>query len=174
MKLHKLPNEEWIDPTEISHVRLKYEDWSEDDEPGDQPNIFWEVELIKKAGWSTTIPCRKDQGKARALADEIAAIINAAHEASGDCLISMASCPALPALFKANCSTGEVSRVPPHQQRVYEEKGDLDAKIRGLASFIESHPIFPQLPEDERNRMMNQRGVMSRYSAILSERIAAF
>lgn len=153
MKLHKLPNGEWSDLDGITEIDV-------------MPAGGSYAIMVRRFGRIDHYATRPTKDEARALADEIAAIVNAAHERIGDRL--------LPALFSANCSTGEVSRVPPHQQRIYEEKGELDAKLRGLTSFIESHPIFPGLSSDERARMMDQQNIMARYSAILSERIAAF
>jgi hypothetical protein len=66
----------------------------------------------------------------------------------------------------------------PHQQRVVDEKAELDTKIAALAGFIATFdkPMskFAMLPEPERHRMYAQHRVMVEYSAILGERIAAF
>lgn len=62
----------------------------------------------------------------------------------------------------------------PHQQRVVDEKKDLDEKLDKLKAFIEANPIFKTLPEDERGRLGHQFDAMAQYSSILSQRIAAF
>jgi hypothetical protein len=62
----------------------------------------------------------------------------------------------------------------PHQQRVVDEKKELDEKLDKLKAFIEVNPIFKKLPEDERRRLNRQFDVMAEYSGILSQRIAAF
>lgn len=66
----------------------------------------------------------------------------------------------------------------PHQQRVVDEKAELDTKIGALSSFIgtfeKPNSIFASLSEPERNRLYAQHRVMVEYSSILSERIAAF
>lgn len=62
----------------------------------------------------------------------------------------------------------------PHQQRVVDEKKDLDEKLDKLKAFIETSPIFKSLPIDERDRLGRQFDVMAEYSSILSQRIAAF
>jgi len=66
----------------------------------------------------------------------------------------------------------------PHQQRVVDEKADLDTKIADLSAFIESFNAgfsrFAALPEPERMRLYAQLRTMVAYSSILSERIAAF
>jgi hypothetical protein len=62
----------------------------------------------------------------------------------------------------------------PHQQRVYFEKKDLDDKLDKLKAFLDSSPIYRDLPEDERVRLNRQFDVMAEYSSILSQRIAAF
>ena len=62
----------------------------------------------------------------------------------------------------------------PHQQRVVDEKKELDEKLDKLKAFIETNSIFTSLPTDERGRLEKQFDVMAEYSSILSQRIAAF
>jgi len=62
----------------------------------------------------------------------------------------------------------------PHQQRVVDEKKDLDEKLDKLKVFIETSPTFKSLPADECGRLGKQFDVMTEYSSILSQRIAAF
>ena len=62
----------------------------------------------------------------------------------------------------------------PHQQRVVDEKTELDERLGKLHDFIQENPIFKTLPEDEQKRLQRQDLVMAEYSQILSERIAAF
>ena len=64
--------------------------------------------------------------------------------------------------------------LPPHQQRVLDEKAARDSEISRLAVFIDSNPVFPQLPADEQARLRRQLDVMRELSVILGERIAAF
>lgn len=66
------------------------------------------------------------------------------------------------------------STVPPHQQRVIDEKAARDSEISRLAVFIDSNPVFPQLPADEQARLRRQLDVMRELSVILGDRIAAF
>ena len=66
------------------------------------------------------------------------------------------------------------SSIPPHQQRVIDEKAARDGEISRLAAFIDSNPAFPQLPADEQARLRRQLDVMRELSVILGERIAAF
>ena len=66
------------------------------------------------------------------------------------------------------------STVPPHQQRIIDEKAARDSEISRLAVFIDSNPVFPQLPADEKARLRRQLDVMRELSVILGERIAAF
>lgn len=61
-----------------------------------------------------------------------------------------------------------------HQQRVVDEKKELDEKLDRLKAFIEAGPVFKTLHEDERGRLGRQFDVMAEYSSILSQRIAAF
>lgn len=62
----------------------------------------------------------------------------------------------------------------PHQQRVVDEKAELDTKLEKLTEFVANNPIFPSLPDDERDRLVRQRILMDGYSKVLGERIAAF
>jgi hypothetical protein len=70
-------------------------------------------------------------------------------------------------------SNAPSSGLPPHQQRVLDEKAALDDKIRKLQTFAQG-PIFDRLPDEEKGRMHSQFSVMQDYSKILAERIAAF
>lgn len=64
----------------------------------------------------------------------------------------------------------------PHQQRVVDEKHELDEKLEKLTAFIEANPLFasPAIAEAERCRLRRQHEAMSLYSQVLGERIAAF
>lgn len=64
--------------------------------------------------------------------------------------------------------------IPPHQQRVIDEKAELDFKIEKLDDFINRNALFLSLPEEEQARLVRQKYVMNDYSLILDERIAAF
>jgi hypothetical protein len=61
----------------------------------------------------------------------------------------------------------------PHQQRVVEEKRELDEKIEKLDAFIKGE-LFKTLPSDECSRLARQRVAMLDYSRILEARIEAF
>ena len=62
----------------------------------------------------------------------------------------------------------------PHQQRVVEEKTELDKKASALSNFIGTSPVFDTLDPAEQERLREQCEVMWQYSEILGERIAAF
>ena len=62
----------------------------------------------------------------------------------------------------------------PHQQRVVDEKTELDTKACALSQFIGNSPIFETLDAAERERLKEQNDVMWKYSEILGARIAAF
>lgn len=68
--------------------------------------------------------------------------------------------------------------MPPHQQRVIDEKADNDARADKLAAFIgtrdQAGSVFGKLIEAEQERMYKQLNIMRELSAILAERIAAF
>jgi hypothetical protein len=61
----------------------------------------------------------------------------------------------------------------PHQERVVQEKRELDERLAKLTSFMDG-PIYPTIDRDERFRIMHQRYVMREYSDVLGYRIAAF
>lgn len=62
----------------------------------------------------------------------------------------------------------------PHQQRVVDEKTELDERRAKLGDFITVNPIFQGLTEAEQERLKRQRKIMSEYSDVLGERIDAF
>ena len=61
----------------------------------------------------------------------------------------------------------------PHQQRVVDEKTELDLKLGKLRNFLNGS-IFLSLDEAERFRLTEQANLMNGYSAVLGRRIAAF
>lgn len=61
----------------------------------------------------------------------------------------------------------------PHQQRVVDEKSELDDRHAKLLAFFGS-PIYASLSADEQARLSQQAYFMSAYSGVLGERIAAF
>lgn len=62
----------------------------------------------------------------------------------------------------------------PHEQRVIDEKEELDEKLAKLIAFTGASPIFASLPLADQELLCEQRTVMSRYSDILEQRIARF
>ena len=62
----------------------------------------------------------------------------------------------------------------PHQQRVVDEKTELDTKANALSQFIGHSPIFAKLDPAEQERLKLQNDVMWQYSEILAARISAF
>ena len=62
----------------------------------------------------------------------------------------------------------------PHEQRVVEEKAELDKKLTALDAFIHVDGRFAALPPEECERLRRQFLLMSQYSAVLQERIQAF
>ena len=61
----------------------------------------------------------------------------------------------------------------PHQQRVVDEKKELDAKLEKLMAFIRG-PIFQTLESGEQERLTRQSKLMDQYSGVLAERIEVF
>ena len=69
------------------------------------------------------------------------------------------------------------SLIPPastHQQRVLDEKRELDERLSKLDAFILDNPLSLQLSGSEQERLARQSKAMAIYSGILGERIAAF
>lgn len=66
------------------------------------------------------------------------------------------------------------NQLQPHQQRVVEEKAELDTKATALSKFIGEGTIFPALEAAEQERLKEQCELMWEYSEILGARIAAF
>jgi|GEM_PF-1049726 len=67
----------------------------------------------------------------------------------------------------------QVSTLQPHQQRVVDEKAELDERLAKLRTFFDT-AIFGGLDAAEQSRLRQQAHAMACYSAILGERIAAF
>jgi hypothetical protein len=70
--------------------------------------------------------------------------------------------------------TPERKSMEPHQQRVVDEKVDLDKKAVALSQFIGHSPIFETLDSAEQWLLKEQNDVMWQYSEILGARISAF
>ena len=62
----------------------------------------------------------------------------------------------------------------PHQQRVVDEKTELDIKAKALSNFIGNNPVFADIDAEEQERLKEQCEIMWEYSEILGKRIAAF
>lgn len=60
-----------------------------------------------------------------------------------------------------------------YQQRVVEEKKELDIKIAKLDAFV-GGAVYFDLDDEEQDRLTAQRTAMGEYSDILGERIEAF
>lgn len=66
------------------------------------------------------------------------------------------------------------SDVEPHQQRVIDEKNELDNKATMLSDFIGNNPLFGNLDAGEQERMKEQNDIMWQYSEVLANRISHF
>lgn len=66
------------------------------------------------------------------------------------------------------------SGLAPHQQRVLDEKADLDDKLVKLTDFMVRSPLFADVPMTERARLARQHTAMMEYNLVLGERIACF
>lgn len=74
---------------------------------------------------------------------------------------------------KQEAEAAPKSPLAPHQQRVLDEKAELDIRLSKLTAFFGT-PIFTGLDEEERERLAAQARAMGEYSRILSDRIVAF
>ena len=70
--------------------------------------------------------------------------------------------------------TEQAPKLEPHQERVVQEKKELDEKAKKLSDFIGLNPIFGNIEPAEQERLKEQCEVMWQYSEILGKRIAAF
>ena len=61
----------------------------------------------------------------------------------------------------------------PYQQRVIDEKAELDAKLEKLRVFI-GGGLFAELLDDAKRRLYRQFHAMGDYSDALNDRILAF
>ena len=77
--------------------------------------------------------------------------------------------------FTESDEFGVAGAIPfaPHQQRVVDEKAELDDRAGKLNVFIGTE-VFKGLPLAERGRMTRQLSLMLQLSMVLGERIAAF
>lgn len=66
-----------------------------------------------------------------------------------------------------------MSELQPHQQRVVQEKQELDERLSKLHSFLGSQ-VFNSLDADEQSRLRRQADLMNQLSIVLGERIAKF
>ena len=62
----------------------------------------------------------------------------------------------------------------PYQERVVEEKRELDKRIASLFDFMENGQTYFGLVKNERDRLYDQYLVMKKYSNILNQRIIHF
>ena len=65
-------------------------------------------------------------------------------------------------------------KIHPHQQRVVDEKTELDKKANALSDFIGHSPIFEKLDPEEQERLKVQNDIMWQYSEVLGARIKTF
>ena len=85
--------------------------------------------------------------------------------------------PCKPDIFEATYSPVAevpVSNIPSHQQRVIDEKCQLDTRLQALRKFIGGNVLFEDLHENEQQRLRHQVDAMAQYSSILAERIENF
>ena len=62
---------------------------------------------------------------------------------------------------------------PPHQQRVVDEKAELDERLQKLNAFARSD-TFLDLNFEDQNLLAKQSNLMRELSVVLGDRIARF
>ena len=67
-----------------------------------------------------------------------------------------------------------IKEFAPHQQRVVDEKNELEDRFKKLDSFILDNPIFTSLPQEDQDLLKEQNNLMQRYLSVLEKRIARF
>lgn len=67
-----------------------------------------------------------------------------------------------------------MSELLPHQQRVVQERAELDLRLAKLSAFIEAAPEFKELDHVDRHLLVQQEELMVELEAVLAERIARF
>lgn len=61
----------------------------------------------------------------------------------------------------------------PHQQRVVDEKAELDDKISKLTVFT-GGDIFKSIHQEDQDLLIDQLSLMAKYSQVLEKRISRF
>ncbi|EJD6037775.1 hypothetical protein M0J18_RS04915 [Morganella morganii] len=61
----------------------------------------------------------------------------------------------------------------PHQQRVVDEKAELDDKISKLTAFT-GGDIFKSIHQEDQDLLIDQLSLMAKYSQVLEKRISRF
>ncbi len=64
-------------------------------------------------------------------------------------------------------------QLQPHQQRVVEERAELEERLGKLQSFITGEK-FASVPDAEQGRLVLQHHIMNALALVLKQRIAAF
>lgn len=67
-----------------------------------------------------------------------------------------------------------MSTYQPHQQRVVNERSELQAKLKALTTFIDLNATFATLPKSEQDLLQKQEVLMRQYVSVLTQRIAGF
>lgn len=67
----------------------------------------------------------------------------------------------------------DAANLQPHQQRVVDERRELNDRLTKLEAFMHGR-VYQRLDSAEMARLMRQRDAMAAYSTVLAERIAAF
>lgn len=62
----------------------------------------------------------------------------------------------------------------PHQQRVVDEKNELQVKLSALYDFINVNPIYRDLNVEDQEDLIEQSNLMQMYFDILERRISKF
>lgn len=64
-----------------------------------------------------------------------------------------------------------VMQMPPHLERMYQEKNELEIKMNKLSDFIVNNPAYSELPDFQKALMLIQMRSMETYLECLRQRL---
>lgn len=67
-----------------------------------------------------------------------------------------------------------ITQLKPHQQRVVQERDELQTNATKLSAFINDNPEFNNVDDAEKARLVKQNQLQFELLSVLNERIAFF
>lgn len=62
----------------------------------------------------------------------------------------------------------------PHEERVVQERNELNEKLEKLSHFMDKTAVYIDLPKRDKELLIAQENIMVQYQQILNERIGRF